>query len=324
MKIGLLSAARINAKLAAGARASTRAEVVAIASRDIAKARAQADELGVAGAHGSYEALLADDSIDAVYVSLPNGLHHPWTMRALAAGKHVLCEKPYSRHPAEVDEAYDTAERAGLVLAEAFMWRHHPQAIRLAELVAQGAVGELRHVRASFSFLLDDPGNIRLDPHLEGGALMDLGCYCVSGVRLLAGEPQRVAAIERRPAGGVDVRFTGVLEHARGVTSQIACAFDLPFGCALEAIGSTGSLLVRDPWHSVSAGIEHAREDGAVEQIAIAAANPYACELDDLAAAIDREHAPRLGRDDALGQVRTIAALYDAAASGSHVAPAPS
>ena len=321
MKLGLLSAARINAKLAAGARASARAEVVAIASRDLAKARAQADELGVARAHGSYEELLADETIDAVYVSLPNGLHHEWTMRALAAGKHVLCEKPYSRHPAEVDEAYDTAERAGLVLAEAFMWRHHPQAIRLAELVAQGAVGELGHVRASFSFLLTDSGNIRLSPDLDGGAVMDLGCYCVSGVRLLAGEPLRCSAIERRTAGGVDVRLAGVLEHARGVTSQIDCAFDLPFRCALEAIGSTGSLLVRDPWHCTSPGIEHAREDGSVEQLEIAPANPYACELDDLAAAIDREHAPRLGRADALGQARTIAALYEAAASGAHVSP---
>ncbi len=320
MKVGLLSTARINVKIVAGARASTRAEVVAIASRDLAKARAQADELGVAGAHGSYEALLADDSIDVVYISLPNGLHHPWTMRALAAGKHVLCEKPYSRHPAEVDEAFDTAERAGLVLVEAFMWRHHPQTIRLAELVAEGAVGELRHVRASSSFLLVDPGNIRLAADLEGGALMDLGCYCVSGARLLAGEPQSVSAIERRSAGGVDVRLAGVLEHARGVTSQIACAFDLPYGCALEAIGSTGSLLVRDPWHCASPGIEHVRQGGVIEQIAIAPANPYGCELDDLAAAIDREHAPRIGRADALGQARTIAALYEAAASGRSTA----
>ena len=319
MKVGLLSTGHINVKLAAGARVSERAEVVAIASRELAKAQAQATELGVAGAHGSYEALLSDDAIDAVYVSLPNGMHHEWTMRALAAGKHVLCEKPYSRHPAEVNEAYDTAERAGLVLAEAFMWRHHPQTIRLAELLAEGAIGELRHVRASFSFLLEDPANIRLSPDLAGGALMDLGCYCVSGVRLLAGDPERCAGIERRPAGGVDVRFAGVLEHPRGVTSQIACAFDWPFGCALEAIGSTGSLLVRDPWHCAAPGIEHAPEDGPVEQIAISLKDPYACELDDLAAAIDREHLPRLGRADALGQARTIAALYEAAGTGTSV-----
>ena len=319
MKVGLLSTARINVKIAAGARASTRAEIVAIASRDLAKARAQADELGVVGAHGSYEALLADESIDVVYISLPNGLHHPWTMRALAAGKHVLCEKPYSRHPAEVDEAYDTAERAGLVLAEALMWRHHPQTIRLAELVAEGAVGELRHVRASFSFLLGDPADIRLTTDLAGGALMDVGCYCVSGARLLAGEAERCSAIERRPVGGADLRLVGALEHARGVTSQIDCAFDLPSGCALEAIGSAGSLLVRDPWHCATPGIERVREDGSIEQIAITAKNPYACELDDLAAAIDREHAPRLGRADALGQARTIAALYEAAASGRSI-----
>ena len=165
LAIGLLSTARINAKLAAGARASARARVVAIASRSRDRAEEQARALGIERAHGSYEALLADPEVDAVYVSLPNELHHEWTLRAIAAGKHVLCEKPYSRAAEEVHEAFAAAEDAGVVLAEALMWRHHPQTLRLAELVAGGAIGELRLVRAAFSFTLADPSDVRL---LEG------------------------------------------------------------------------------------------------------------------------------------------------------------
>ena len=161
LSIGLLSTARINADLAAGARASSRVRVVAIASRELARAQAQASELGVDRAHGGYEALLADRDVDAVYVSLPNELHHEWTLRALAAGKHVLCEKPYSRVPGDVQEAFAAADAAGLVLAEALMWRHHPQALRLEQLVTGGAIGELRMVRAAFSFMLKHPKDAR-------------------------------------------------------------------------------------------------------------------------------------------------------------------
>lgn len=161
MNLGLLSTARINRLVLEGAGLSNRIDVVAVASRDGARAEEYAREHEIPRAHGSYEALLADAEVDAVYISLPNSLHHAWTLRALEAGKHVLCEKPYSPRPAEVEEAWDAAERGGLVLTEAFMYRHNPQTARFAELIVGGAVGELRLVRAAFSFLLDREGEVR-------------------------------------------------------------------------------------------------------------------------------------------------------------------
>jgi xylose dehydrogenase (NAD/NADP) len=319
LRIGMLSTARINAKLAAGARSSSRARVVAIASRRLERAEAQARELGVERAHGSYEALLADPGVDAVYVSLPNEMHHEWSMHAIAAGKHVLCEKPYSRSADEVAEAFAAAEAAGVVLAEAFMWRHHPQTLKLAELVAGGAIGDLRLVRAAFSFLLDDPRDVRLLEELDGGGLMDIGCYCVSAARLLAGDPVSVTAQHLIAPSGVDRRLAATLAHAGDVLSHFDCGLDLPDRSELEAIGSEGVLRVSDPWHGISTGIDLARADGGAEHFELAPANPYGCELDDLAGAIAGEHPPRLGAADALGQARTIDAILTAAASGRRI-----
>src|SRR5271166_6036063 len=174
MRLGLLSTARINELLVAGARQARGVEVVAIGSGDRGRAEAQAQALGIPRAHDSYEALLADPEVEAVYIALPNSLHVEWSLRALESGRHVLCEKPLSRHPADVQRAYDAAERAGLVLAEAFMWRHHPQTRRLLELREQ--IGELRLVRAAFSFVLERAHDVRLQKALDGGALMDVGC----------------------------------------------------------------------------------------------------------------------------------------------------
>ncbi|MDX6620279.1 MAG: D-xylose 1-dehydrogenase D-xylono,5-lactone-forming [Gaiellales bacterium] len=319
LRIGMLSTARINANLAAGARASARTRVAAIASRQLARAEAQARELGVEKAHGSYEALLADPEIDAVYVSLPNEMHHEWAMHAIAAGKHVLCEKPYSRSPAEVQTAFAAAEAAGVVLAEAFMWRHHPQALKLSEVVAGGSIGQIRLVRAAFSFPLDDPRDVRLLEELDGGGLMDVGCYCVSAARMLAGDPVSVTAQQLRAPSGVDRRLVATLAHGGDVLAHFDCALDLANRSDLEVVGSEGALRVSDPWHSRKTGIELVRDDGHGEHFDIPAADPYACELDDLAGAIAGEHAPRLGMDDALGQARTIQALYASASSGRRV-----
>ena len=319
LRFGLLSTARINAKLAAGARASSRARVVAVASRELARAEAQARELGIERAHGSYEALLADPDVDAVYVSLPNELHHEWSLRAIAAGKHVLCEKPYSRSADDVREAFAAAGAAGLVLAEALMWRHHPQALELAGLVAGGAIGELRLVRAAFSFLLTDPRDARLLEGPAGGGLHDVGCYCVSAARMLAGEPIGVTAQQLVTPSGVDRRLVATLEHGGDVLSQFDCALDLPDRSELEAIGSAGVLRVSDPWLGIATGIELLGADGRCEHYEIAPADPYGCELDDFAGAVAGEHPPRLGLADAVGQARTIDAVLTAAATGRRV-----
>jgi len=312
---GILSTARINGKVIAGARASDRADVIAVASRDEARAAAYAREHGIERAYGGYEALLADPDVEAVYVSLPNSLHVPWTLRALEAGKHVLCEKPLSRRAGDVEVAFDAAGRAGLVLSEAFMWRHHPQTAALVRLVAEGAIGRLRVIRAAFSFPLAREGDVRLDPELDGGALMDVGCYCVSGIRLLAGEPERVHAEQVVGPTGVDVAFAATLRLPDDVLAHFDCGMVLPYRAGLEAVGEDGALFVADPWIVRAPGIELRRGDE-VERIAVEPADHYRLELENVGDAA-RGLAPLLvGREDALGQARAIEALYDAAAVG--------
>jgi D-xylose 1-dehydrogenase (NADP+, D-xylono-1,5-lactone-forming) len=319
VRLALLSTARINEKLVAGARRVDEVDVVAIGSRDRGRAEAQAAALGIERAHDSYEAVLEDPEVDAVYVPLPNSLHVEWSIRALEAGKHVLCEKPMARTVAEVDRAFDAAERADRVLAEAFMWRHHPQARRLAELLPR--VGELRLVRGAFSFPLDREGDVRLSGKLQGGALMDVGCYCVSGARLVAGEPIEVSGFQVIGGEGVDVRFTAVMRLEDDVLAHFDCGIDMAARDELEVVGSEGSLFLDDPWHSLEPVIEVRAADGSIEQVRAEEANPYACELRDLAAAAAGEREPLLGRADAVGQARAIAALYESAGRAQAVAP---
>jgi predicted dehydrogenase len=235
-------------------------------------------------------------------------------MTALAAGKHVLCEKPYTRHPGDVDVAWDAAEAAGLVLQEGFMWRHTPQAARLRELLPR--LGEIVTVRETFSFLLEDDTNIRVDAELEGGSLMDVGCYCVSGARYVTGEePELVFGQQVTTSAGLDRRFTGLLRFPSGASATFHSGFD-SFSESLEVIGRSGTVFLPDPWHSTRGVLI---VDGVEEKVE--PKNPYGCELDDMAAAIRGERAPRLGRADALGQARTIDALYRSAADGVAVRP---
>jgi predicted dehydrogenase len=312
--LGLLSTARINDAIVRAAGATDRVDVVAVASRDEARSGAYARERGIERAHGSYEALLADDAVDAVYVSLPNSLHHEWTLRALAAGKHVLCEKPYSRRPAEVEEAFDAAERSSRVLMEAFMYRHHPQTRIVRELVAGGRIGRLRSIRAAFTFPLADETNVRMRPELDGGALMDVGCYCVSGARLLAGEPERVQAEAVRSREGVDVGFHGTLRFAGDVVAQFEASFLVPRRQELVLVGEEGMLVVAAPWRVDWAGGVELHRGGDVERVAVPEADSYVLQLENLAEAVEGRAPALLGRDDALGQARVLDALFAAAA----------
>jgi D-xylose 1-dehydrogenase (NADP+, D-xylono-1,5-lactone-forming) len=312
MRLGLLSTAHINRRILPAAAASDAVEVVGVASRSAERAEAYAREHGLARAHGCYDELLADPEVDAVYIGLPNALHVPWTLRALDAGKHVLVEKPLAARPEDVERCFDAAEARGLVLTEGFMWRHHPQADRFRERVAGGEIGELRLVRATFSFPLDRPGDPRWDPALDGGALMDVGCYCVSGSRLLAGSVLEARAIAVRSASGVDRRFAATLAFAGDVVAQIDCGLDLPAREGLEAVGADGVLALTDPWLAREPRIE-LRRDGGVEVEEAERANPYQLELEDLAAAAAGERAPRLGREDAVDQARGLATVRAAA-----------
>jgi D-xylose 1-dehydrogenase (NADP+, D-xylono-1,5-lactone-forming) len=318
LRLGLLSTARINGEILAGAARSGRVEVVAVASRDLPRAEAYAREQGLTRAHGSYEALLADDEVDAIYIPLPNGLHHEWTLRSLEAGKHVLCEKPYSRRPAEVEEAFDAADRAGLVLMEAFMYRHHPQTRVVADLVAGGAVGRLRTIRASSGFVLP-AGDVRFDAELDGGALMDVGCYCVSGSRLLAGEPERAYGEQVVGETGVDLAFHGTLRFPGEVVAQFDCSFVQARGQRLAAVGDEGKLVVESPFRPDWGGEVSLVRGDETTRVDVPEGRMFALELENFAGAIAGDAPQLLGRADALGQARAIDALYRSAADARPV-----
>jgi D-xylose 1-dehydrogenase (NADP+, D-xylono-1,5-lactone-forming) len=313
MRLGLMSTANINEMLLGGAPDGV--EIAAVASRDAARAQAYASEHGIARAHGSYEELLGDDDLDAVYISLPNGMHHEWTLKAIEAGKHVLVEKPYSRRAAEAEEAWDAADRAGAVVMEAFMWRHHPQAEAARTLVEQGKIGRLREVRTTFSFPLFDHDNVRMAADLDGGALMDVGCYCISGARLLAGEPERVFGEQVVGPTGVDVDFYGVLRFPNDVVAVFDASFTLPKRQRLEAVGEEGTLVLEAPWRSDWGGRLLVDD----EPVAVPTANPYELELRNFAAAIAGDSEQLLGRGDAVAQARAIEALYRSAETGESV-----
>ncbi len=315
---GIISTADINRKVIPGAHASEKVELIAVAGRDQSRAEHYAREWGIERAYGSYEALLADTDVEAVYISLPNTMHVEWSIRAVEAGKHVLCEKPFDRRPGEVERAFDAADGAGRVLMEAFMYRHNPQTRRLEELVRGGAIGELRVIRSAFSYSLYDPENIRLRTDVDGGSLMDVGCYCVNGSRLLAGEPTVVYGQQVVGPSGTDWVFAGALTFPGDVAGLFDCGTSLAERDELEVIGTEGSLFLDDPWHCLRPVIELRRE-GTVERIEIDPADSYRLELENLSDAIRGEAAPLLGREDAVAQARVIEALFRSAETGASV-----
>jgi D-xylose 1-dehydrogenase (NADP+, D-xylono-1,5-lactone-forming) len=310
---GILGPGGIAARLVRDMGRASNATVVAVGSRNRDRAAAFASRFGIGRVHGSYEALLGDSEVDAVYIAVPNSLHHPMTMQAIAAGKHVLSEKPYTRHPEQVTEAFDAAEAAGLIVMEAFMWRHAPQVRRFMELLPE--VGEVQSIRATFSFVLTAEGDVRLDAGLAGGALMDVGCYCVSGSRLVAGqEPSLVFGRQTLAGSGVDEGFSGILQFPSGLVAEIVAGFTSHHR-SLEAIGSKNTLLMRDPWLNELGGLSLGNRDVEVDDD-----DSYRLEVENMSAAILGKGEPLLGRADALGQARAIEALYRSAATGEAVA----
>jgi predicted dehydrogenase len=313
-----MSTARINEKFLAGARKTDALTILAVASRDAEAAGRYAQAHGIERAYGGYDALLSDPDVEAVYISLPNSLHLDWSVRAMRAGKHVLCEKPLSRSAAEVEAAFDVARREERLLMEAFMYRHNPQTQRLAELVASGTIGRLRLVRSAFSSANRDGADIRLRTALQGGALMDVGCYCVSGARLIAGEPERVGAEQALGGDGVDVAFAATMRFADGVIGNFDAGLELDARDELEVVGEQGALFLDDPWHCRHPMIE-LRRDGKVERIELEPVDSYLLEAENFSAAIRGTASPLLGREDAVAQARAIEALYRAAELGQTV-----
>jgi len=324
LRWGVLSTAAIGRrKVIPGIQKAERCDVVAIASRDVALATRVAAELGIPTAHGSYEALLADPDVDAVYVPLPNHLHAAWTIAAAAAGKHVLCEKPLALTAHEAERMIDAAERAGVHLMEAFMYRLHPSWVAVRELVDGGRIGRLVAVQSWFSYYNDDPANIRNIADVGGGALYDIGCYCVNLSRMLFGdEPMRVeAAITRDPDTGTDVLTSGLLEFDAGVAS-FTCSTRAEDDQQVHIHGTKGRISVGIPFNippdrpteiTLFAGGDPPVAPNR-EVFTFAAADPYTVEAERFAAAVLDGQPTPVDPRDAVANLRVIERLFAAGA----------
>ncbi|MBT8203145.1 MAG: Gfo/Idh/MocA family oxidoreductase, partial [Acidimicrobiia bacterium] len=248
---GILSTAKIGMeKVTPAIQAAPNCEVVAIASRSIDAAAAAAERLGIPAAYGTYEELLESD-VDAVYIPLPNDMHRTWTLRAAAAGKHILCEKPLAMSVAEAQEMADACREAGVLLGEAFMYRHHPSWVEAVRLVRGGAIGELKAVQSRFSYYNDDPGNIRNRVDNGGGAIMDIGCYNINLSRMLFdAEPTRVAAaVTRDPVMAVDTLSSAVLEFPGGGQATFTCSTRAEPDQRVHILGTDGRIEIEIPFN---------------------------------------------------------------------------
>lgn len=323
LRWGILSTADIaRRKVVPGMRKARRCEVAAIASRDGDAARRVADELRIPRAHGSYEALLADPDVDAVYIPLPNHLHARWTLAAIEAGKHVLCEKPLALTVSDAAEMADAARSAGVHLMEAFMYRLHPSWVAVRRLIAEGRIGQLTAVQSWFSFYNDDPKNIRNIADAGGGAMWDIGCYCVNLSRMLfADEPIRVeATIRREPTLNVDVVASGILEFRAG-TATFTCSIRAEDDQRVEIYGTTGRMSVGIPFNippdrptevRIVAGGDPPVAPR-VEVLTFPVADPYTVEVEAFTAAVLDGSPTPVPPDDAVDNIRAIHAIFAAA-----------
>ncbi|TWT87195.1 Glucose--fructose oxidoreductase precursor [Pseudobythopirellula maris] len=326
LRWGVLSTAKIGRKQVIPALQKSRlGEVTAIASRDLARAQQAADGLVIGRAYGSYEELLADPAVDAVYNPLPNHLHVPMSIAALEAGKHVLCEKPIALSAAEAEKLLAAGEaHPELKLMEAFMYRFHPQWERVFELIAAGTLGELREVRGWFSYFNDDPQNIRNQSDLGGGALMDIGCYPISMARFVLGrEPVGVLArVERDPRFGTDRHAAAVLDFNGGAVATLSCGTQMAPGQGATIAGTAGVLRIEWPFtpppeDSVRMWLDL---DGATEEIVVGACDKYTAQADRFAEAVLNDQPVPTPLADAVANMRVIEAALRSGESGRRVA----
>lgn len=320
---GLLSTANINSRLIPAIRASARGELVAVASRSAASAAAYAEKWGIPKAFGSYEAMLASDAIDAVYISLPNHLHAQWSIAAMRAGKHVLCEKPFALTLAEVDEVTAVSRETGCIVTEAFMYRHHPQTKIAGEWVRNGRLGRVTLVRGIFNFAFGSRDNVRLVPEWGGGCLWDVGVYPLSLAQfILGGAPQQVSGMQWLGDTGVDEVFHGQMAYAKGAVAQISAAFCTPWYTTAEIVGTEGRLVLNRPF----VALDDARQmvfygqDGEPQVVAVPEKELYLGEVEDMHAAILDGAAPYLTLAETRSHVQTVLALYASARTGQQVA----
>lgn len=323
---GLLSTARINQALIKPLNASKRTRLLAVASRSLSSAEAYAREWKIPRAHGSYEGLLADPEIDVIYNPLPNHLHAEWTIKALRAGKHVLCEKPIALTLAEVDAMTQASKETGKVLAEAFMYRHHPQTLKAKEIVDSGALGKIQLVKGAFTFQLTREGDIRLDKEMGGGSIWDVGCYPISFARMIVGaDPLEVFGWQVTGQTGIDDSFYGQMKFENGVHAQFDSGFKSPGRSMIEIVGTEGALAIPDPFKpGRTSEIFLTKDAKKVEKIKIKGGMLYMGEVDDMCDAITQNKATRVSLADSRGNIATILALLESAQIGRPVSLAKS
>jgi predicted dehydrogenase len=317
LRWGVLGAARIaRSRVIPSIQQSERNRVVAITSRTRQHAEDAARAVNIEHVFDDYQALLQSDEIDAVYVPLPNSEHHRWVIAAANAGKHVLCEKPLALNAAQAEEMVEAARRNNVLLAEAFMYRHHPLIRTLLDLLRDNAIGELRLVRSTFSYNLKRPGDIRSDPNLGGGALLDIGCYCVSLTRLVAGaEPVAVAAVAKEGATGVDESFAGALRFPSGVAATFEVSMQAASNTCYELIGTDGKIVVRQGFRTYP-GEEteiqvHVNDE--ISRLFVEPADHFQIMFDDFAKSALDGRPLRWDPEDAVANMRVLDQLRAAA-----------
>jgi xylose dehydrogenase (NAD/NADP) len=316
LRWGVLGCARITRRgLIPGLNESRSSVLEALASRNEATAREWAAEFGVPKAYGSYEAVIADPEIDAIYIPLPNELHREWVCAAADAGKHILCEKPLALDLPEARAMVDYCRERNVVLREAFMWRHQPRTAELLRRVADGAIGQLRLVRVAFSFVID-MGDWRLDHARGGGALWDVGCYGVNAARLFAGsEPESIAAVGHFGPTGVDLSLGIALKFPTDVIGLIDCSFEQPFRCSFELVGSTGRIEVPDAFLPPETPVAHLHGPDGSAEWTFPGTNQYAAMVDAFAEAVETKGQGGAPGEDGLAQMAVLDAVLDAARS---------
>lgn len=313
---GLLSTARINRSVIPPIHSSKQSELIAVASRNQQRAIEYAKEWEIPKAYGSYEAMLADAEIDVIYVSLPNSLHSEWSIKAMNAGKHVLCEKPLCLSLSELDKLESTSQQTGKYTVEAFMYRHHPQTLMAKEVVTSGKLGELRFIRGSFSFNLNRQNDPRLDSSLGGGSIWDVGCYPINYMRWITGhEPEEVFGWQKNSSNGIDVSFFGQLRFPNQVFAQFDSSLEMPRRVFLEVVGAEGVMTIPDPFTPKEKSQIMLNIHGNTEIISFKRQDLYLGEVTDMENVILDDQNPRISLEDSRGNLTSIIALIESVKS---------
>lgn len=320
LRWGILSSARISRALIPAFRKSKANQLVAVSSRSEEKASALARKWHLQRWYGSYEALIEDPDIDAIYNPLPNHMHAEWTIKAAQAGKHVLCEKPFALSLQEVDAVVEAARQHRVVVTEAFMYRHHPQTLRVKQLIDEGAIGHLRSLTGVFSFTLDEPDSFHLDPSMGGGSIWDVGCYPISYARTMVGqEPESASAFQITGPSGVDMMITGDMHFPGKVIAHVYSSFTTPHRMSFEIYGDDGYILIPTPYTPNRSVKITVNSRGVNRTEWFRREELYQGEIEDISTAVFYGSQPLISLQDSRNNTAAILALLESAAKGEPV-----